>query len=105
MGATGKLRCAALLLTIVALGVSLGLPAEDVLDVVYDESEPMPYQAAIGFSVVLPQTFASIANTISHSPVLSGGPPTECTTLCPESNPKKRGVSDSLTIMNHSLRC
>lgn|SRR5579859_2436214 len=105
MGATGKLRCAALLLTILALGVSLGLPVEDVLDVVYNESEPMPYQAVIGFSLVLPKPSASIANTISHSPVLSGGSPTKCTMLRPESNLGKRGVSDSLTIMNHSLRC
>jgi len=27
-----------------ALGASLGLPAQDVLDSVYDESEPLPYE-------------------------------------------------------------
>jgi len=44
MGATAKPRCAIVFLMILTLGVSLGLPAEDVLDAVYDESEPLPYE-------------------------------------------------------------
>jgi hypothetical protein len=44
MGAAAKPRCAVVFLMILTLGVSLGLPAEDVLDAVYDESEPLPYE-------------------------------------------------------------
>lgn len=44
MGAADKPRCAIVFLMILTLGVSLGLPAEDVLDAVYDESEALPYE-------------------------------------------------------------
>jgi hypothetical protein len=105
MGATAKPRCAALLLTIVALGVSLGLPAEDVLEVVYDESEPMPYEAIVGFSVVLPQTSAPIAKASTESPVPRIGSSAKCRKLRPKNSPRMHGVSHSLVIANHSLRC
>ena len=44
MGAAAKPRCAVVFLMILALGVSLDLPAQDVLDAVYDEYEPLPYE-------------------------------------------------------------
>jgi hypothetical protein len=44
MRVAAKPRCAVLFLMVLALGVSLGLPAEDVLDAVYDESETLPYE-------------------------------------------------------------
>jgi hypothetical protein len=42
--ATKKPRFAVVFLMIFTLGVSLGLPAVDVLDAVYDESEAVPYE-------------------------------------------------------------
>jgi hypothetical protein len=44
MGVPAKPRCAVVFLMFLALGVSLGLPAEDVMDAVYDESEAVPYE-------------------------------------------------------------
>ena len=43
MGVVAKPRCAVVFLMVLTLGVSLGLPAEDVLDAVYDESETLPF--------------------------------------------------------------
>ncbi len=42
MGIVPKPHLAVLFLMVLTLGVSLGLPAEDVLDAVYDESEAVP---------------------------------------------------------------
>ncbi len=57
MGAAAKPCCAVVFLMVLALGVSLGLPAEDVLDTVYDESEPLPFEMIPPVAnVVLPVT-------------------------------------------------
>jgi hypothetical protein len=44
MGIVAKPHRAFVILMVLTLGVSLGLPAEDVLDAVYDESEAVPYE-------------------------------------------------------------
>jgi hypothetical protein len=36
-----------------ALGLALGLPAEDVMDTLYDESETVPYEVITPVSIVL----------------------------------------------------
>jgi hypothetical protein len=55
MGIVAKPHCAVLFLMVLTLGVSLGLPAEDVLDAVYDESEAVPYEVIpLGSIVVSP---------------------------------------------------
>jgi hypothetical protein len=53
MGVAAKPRCAVVFRMILTLGLSLGLPAEDVLDAVYDESEALPYEGTPSFSIVL----------------------------------------------------
>ena len=53
MSVAAKPRFAVVFLMILTLGVSLGLPAEDVLDAVYDESEALPCEGAPLFSIVL----------------------------------------------------
>jgi hypothetical protein len=42
MGVAAKLYWTVVLLMVLTMGVSLGLPAEDVLDTAYDESEAVP---------------------------------------------------------------
>jgi len=42
MGVPVKPSCAVVFLMVLAIGVSLRLPEEDVLDAVYDESETLP---------------------------------------------------------------
>jgi len=51
MGVVAKPRCAVVFLIVLTLGVSLGLPAEDVLDAVYDESETLPFEFISLFSI------------------------------------------------------
>jgi hypothetical protein len=46
-------RFAIVFLTLLALGVSVGLPAEDILEAVYDESEAVSYERTPVFSVVV----------------------------------------------------
>ena len=38
---------------LLAVGLSLGLPAEDVLDAVYDEAETLPYEVIPLFSAAM----------------------------------------------------
>jgi hypothetical protein len=45
VGGVTKLRFALIFLATLTLGLSLGLPAEDVLDAIYDESETLPFEA------------------------------------------------------------
>lgn len=51
MGVVAKPRCAVVFLMVLTLGVSLVLPAEDVLDAVYDESETLPFEFVSLFSI------------------------------------------------------
>ena len=51
MAAPARSRLALAFLMLLSLGVAVGLPAEDVLDAVYDESEPVPYEVAPLLSV------------------------------------------------------
>jgi hypothetical protein len=44
MGVAAKPRCAVVFFMFLTVGVSLGLPAEDVMDALYDESETVPYE-------------------------------------------------------------
>jgi hypothetical protein len=53
MGVAAKPRCTVVFLMVLALGVSLRLPAEDVLDAVYDESEAVPYEVIAPVSIVV----------------------------------------------------
>src|SRR5450755_4504915 len=53
MGVPAKPRCTVVFLMFLTLGVSLGLPAGDVMDAVYDESEAVPYEVIPLFSVAL----------------------------------------------------
>ena len=54
MRVAAKPRCAVLFLMVLTLGVSLGLPAEDVLEEVYDESEALPSESIPLISIVVP---------------------------------------------------
>ncbi len=105
MGVATRPRCTIVFLMILALGASLGLPAEDVLDVVYDELEPLPYEALLGFSFALPQILAAIAKADPYySSVSAGGPSTKDREVGPENNAGKRNVSEPLFIVNRSFR-
>ena len=48
-------------LVILTVCLSLGLPAEDVLEAVYDESEALPYEFMPLFSIAVPPVAAKTA--------------------------------------------
>ena len=107
MGGAVKPRCAVVFLMILALGASLGLPAMDVLDAVYDESEAVPFEAAPSSSIVL-----SLVDVQTHQPVVKSDSQFHWVSLtrpC-ERRPEHRTwpahlISNSLTILDHLLRC
>ena len=56
-----KPRFVVLFLMILTVCLSLGLPAEDVLEAVYDESEALPYEFMPLFSIAVPLVAAKTA--------------------------------------------
>jgi hypothetical protein len=73
MGAAAKPHFAVVFLMILTVFVSLGFPAEDVLDAVYDESEAVPYEVTPLFSVALRPVSARTTQTPLSSLQLKPG--------------------------------
>lgn len=97
-----------ILILFVLLGfcVSLGFPAEDVLETVYDESEAVPYENTPLFSTVVPQASARVAKAeLSFDSLLRFNSMTKRSACRRDSNAESLCVPDSLSITNHSLRC
>ena len=67
MAVAAKPRCAVVFLMILTMGVSLGLPAEDVMETVYDESEALPCEGTPLFSIVV----SPVADRTTHAPLSS----------------------------------
>ncbi len=67
MDVAAKPRCAVVFLMLLTLGVSLGLPAEDVLDAVYDESEPLPYEVIPRVAIVVAPETAGTTQEVPNS--------------------------------------
>jgi hypothetical protein len=75
MAGTAQPRFAVVLLMILTLGMSLGLPAEDVLDAVYDESEALPCEGTPLFSITLsPVATRTTQASLSSSHPKPGAP-------------------------------
>jgi hypothetical protein len=67
MGIVAKPHRAVLFLIVLTLGVSLGLPAEDVLDAVYNESEAVPYEVIPLVSIVVSPLLARSTQAAPNS--------------------------------------
>jgi hypothetical protein len=96
------------LILFVLLGfcVPLAVPAEDVTETAYDESEGLPYEATPLFSSEVPQASAWIAKAeLRCDSLLRFNSLTKCRKPGRENDTRLHGVPDSLTILNHSLRC
>jgi hypothetical protein len=97
-----------MLFVLLGFGVSLAVPAEDVAETAYDESEALPYESTPLFSIEVPQASARIAKAKAE---LSCDSPLRFNSLTKrcqrrrEDNAGSHRVFDSLTILNHSLRC
>ncbi len=69
-------RFAVVFLALLGLGLSLGLPAEDVLDAVYDECECVPYEVTPLYSIVAQRMAAhTIEGLPSALPLRPSAPP------------------------------
>lgn len=56
-----------MIFVLLGFGMSLGFPAEDVLETAYDESQGPPYEIAPQFSIVEPQTSAHRTQAVPRS--------------------------------------
>jgi len=94
------------LILLLALGAYVAVPAEDVPETPYDESEGLPYESAPLFSGVVPQTSARMATAeLSSDSLPRFNSLTKRCKRCRESNAGSHWGPDSLIILNHSLRC
>ena len=108
MGAAAKPHLAVVFLMILFLGASLALPATDVMESVYDESEALPYESVPLFAgdTVLLNEPVILQSTPEfglqfRSRLLDGRDEIRA-----ESSGKPlQLLSDSLTILDHCLRC
>jgi hypothetical protein len=94
-----------LLLLLLVFGVSLAVPAEDVLETPYDESESMPYEKTPLFSIVVLEIVAAAATGLTCASPLCFGFSRLRYQCRRRSSAQLRHVNDSLTILDHSLRC
>jgi hypothetical protein len=100
-----KLRSVLVLLAALALSLSFAIPAEDVPETPYDESEALPYEATPPFSIMLqesartPQSVLTFAFRFHFSPPASDEIPAE------QRERSAYPISDSLTILDHFFRC
>ncbi len=99
MRASPDSRCAIVFLMILTLGMSLGLPAEDVLETVYDESEALPYES-------LPFPASDLVEESFRAP--QAPEPRVLLRRGNQAHAERRDrcpISDSLIILNHRIRC
>ena len=109
MGVAAKPRLAVVFLMILSLGVSLGLPAEDVLDAVYDESEAVPFEAIpllARDAEVLKELVTTLQSPLElglhlGSDFLTGRYEVRAT----QAGEPLHLISESVTILDHCLRC
>src|SRR5215467_14420410 len=97
-------RSILLLLAALVLGVSIVVPAEDMLETAYDESESLPFESA-------PMLSLAVTEIIAHAPTLRTHDSRLCLGRCGRSGAQRPdhniGSSphfpDSLIILDHSL--
>ena len=100
-----KLRSVLVLLFALVLSVSFAVPAEDVPETAYDESESLPYESTPVVSIAVSETVTKAPAVRAHVPLFRLG------SLRLEAQHLDLGtgsaypISDSLTILDHSLRC
>jgi hypothetical protein len=95
-------RSILILFAFLALGLSLGFPAEDVLDALYDESEALPCEStpAVPETVAQAPTVRPCASRFRLGFLRRPG-----TQHLDQMTGWAHPISDSLTILDHSFRC
>jgi len=100
-----KSRFVLILLVLLGFCVPLVVPAEDVRETAYDESEALPYERTPLYSTVVRQASPRIAVELSRGSVIPFNSLAKCYKTCPENNTRLHGIPDSLSILDRSLRC
>ena len=107
MGIVARPYGAVVFLMLLTLGGCLGLPAEDVLGAFYDESESVPFESTPAVSIAVHEFVAETScvrcgASKSRRNSLRGS-------ITQRSHRTRTGwlqpISNSLTILDHSLRC
>jgi len=93
------------LFVLLAFGVSLALPAEDVPETAYDESEVLPYECTPLFPSATPKAAAAAQTVLTVASRCCSNPAAGCQRYQKQLAGTVHPVSDSLTILNCSLRC
>jgi len=91
---------------LLSFGLCVVIRAEDVPETAYDESEALPYASTTVFSFPLPNTFAPAP---SERPIVAVSSPGSFKRFRSHRPDHRSGsvhpISDSLIILDQSLRC
>lgn len=89
---------------LLGFGASVVVPAEDVPDTAYDESEALPYESTSVFSIAAPKALAPDGHAVVAM-LRFGSLRTPATQRFDQRIDSSYPIGDSLTIRDHSLRC
>jgi hypothetical protein len=95
-----------LLLAGLVFGLSFAIPVEDDPKTPYDESEQLPYESTPLFSIGVQESARAPEAFLKSSCYFQLGSLTRCDDIyAGQKEPSVQPISDSLTILGHSLRC
>jgi hypothetical protein len=93
-------RVVLILLVLMSFGLSLAVPAEDVRETAYDESEALPYECTPLFSIVLLPAAAPTTHTVlNFLHGKSGNPPRPPFCTCPRGTDTRRPAGRTLAVL------
>ena len=90
---------------ILILGLSVTVPAEDVPETAFDESEFPAYESTPRFAILAPKVAGLAARTMRSVSPLGFGRLTKHSAFYPQPRVTRHSASDSLTILDHTFRC
>jgi len=101
-----KLRFLLVVVAAFAVTLSFAVPAEDIPETPYDESEALPYESTLSFSVILEESAQAQQSVPTFVSLPRVNPtPTRDEIPAAQSGPTPRPISSSVTILDHALRC
>jgi hypothetical protein len=99
------LRSALVLLATFAVSLPFAVPAEDVPETAYDESESLPYEMTPLLSAELVQESAPTLRVVPIAPSDLFSTPRQALARAGCRELAAHPISDSLIILDHTLRC
>jgi len=99
------LGCALVLLVTFTLGLSFAVPAEDLPETPYDESESLPYEMTPSLSGGLVEESAPTLQIVSIGPTDLLSTPGHALSQASRKDLAPYQIADSLILIHHSFRC